>query len=81
MTTHDVQELDRKLQALGESTAKLAAANHADAMKKIIHGPGYTTIAEHALLNAMVDGLQHQVTGLHKAHDVLYSAAHMIGKK
>jgi hypothetical protein len=80
MTTHDINELERKLQVLGESTVKLAAAKHADAMIKIIHGPGYTTIAEHTLLNAMVDGIQHQVTGLQRAYDALSSAANMIGK-
>lgn len=78
---HDIQALERKLKALGESTSKLAAAKHADALVSIIRRPGFTSEAEHALLNAMVDALQHQVTGLQQVHDALYSATDMVGKK
>ena len=78
---HDVHELEHKLTALGESTAKLAAAKHADALLSIIRRPGYTSKIEDAFVHAMVDALQHQVIGLHQAFDALHSVADMIGKK
>ncbi|MGA7313404.1 MAG: hypothetical protein WBX22_05455 [Silvibacterium sp.] len=77
--THDIQELERELRALGESIAKLANAKHAEKLDAIIHRPGFTTEREHEFMRATVNALHYQVIGFHNACDALHLIAGKIG--
>lgn len=76
---HDVSALEGKLRKLDQSLAALAATKHAQQLIPVIHRPGWTTVAEMHLVHAMVDHLQAQLDGLHRAHEALLTAAHQVG--
>jgi len=73
------QDLERKVRALHDAISHLHAAKHAEVLESIIHRPGWTTLREDELVQAHVESLHNQVSGLHKAFDVLITIADKIG--
>jgi hypothetical protein len=76
---HDITALESKLRNLDQSFNKLTAAKLAQQLVDIIHRPGWTTLPEIMLVNAMVDHMQHQIDGLARAHENLLTAAQKVG--
>lgn len=74
-----VTHLERQLDELGRSIHELAAANHNQILGGIIHGPGWTTLAEGALVSGMLDALQNQVNAVARQSEQLLSAAEQVG--
>jgi hypothetical protein len=79
MTT-DVADLEVKIRRMDENVSKLHSARHAQELLRVIHKPGWTTVAEAALVNAMVDSLLMHMDNVHRAHDTLLSAARQVGE-
>jgi hypothetical protein len=76
----DTAALETKLKKLGSSLNALSAAGHADKLITIIHRPGWTTLPESLLVNALIDNFQHQLDGAQKGYNDLLTAAGHIGK-
>jgi hypothetical protein len=74
-----VTHLERQLNELGRSIHELAAANHNQILGGIIHGPGWTTLAESALVSGMLDAMQNQVNEVARQSERLLSAAEQVG--
>jgi hypothetical protein len=70
-----------KVRILGEAISKVGDAKHAELLARIIHRPGWTTVAEHELVHAHLDAFHSQVSGLHKGLDALIAIARKIGEK
>ena len=72
--------LAAQIDAMGRSLTGLAAQQHAVQLLRMVDRPGWTTRHEADLVSAMVNHLQDQLTGLHRAHDTLLAAADSIGR-
>lgn len=79
--THDHAGLEGKIHDLNHAIGKVHEAKHAELLIGIIRRPGWTTIAENELVQAHLDNLHSQVSGLHKSLDSLTKAAEKVGKK
>jgi hypothetical protein len=79
--SHDIPALETKVRTLGEAISKVSDAKHAELLARIIHRPGWTTVAEHELVHAHLDAFHSQVSGLHKGLDALLVIARKIGEK
>jgi hypothetical protein len=79
--SHDIPALETKVRTLGEAISKVGDAKHAELLARIIHRPGWTTVAEHELVHAHLDAFHSQVSGLHKGLDALLAIARKIGEK
>jgi N-acetylneuraminic acid mutarotase len=75
----DVVELANKLRKLNETLARVAAAKSAERLISIIHQPGWTTVAESALVHGMVDMLQHQLDGFQRGQENLITITDSMG--
>jgi hypothetical protein len=60
MAKHDIPRLEAKLKELKELCAKLSNDSDVNEMLQIIHRPGYTTVAEFALVSSTVESLVEQ---------------------
>jgi hypothetical protein len=77
---HDIDGLETKLRTLNKSLADLGSQNVSEEFFRIIHGPGWTTPAEFALVSAMVDSIQNQLTSAHGQFRQMMTAARGIGQ-
>jgi hypothetical protein len=77
---HDIAGLETKLRKLHDTVSKLHEAKHVEAFIPVIHGPGWTTLVEFALVQAYVEDLQARATALHQNMQTLVSIAAKIGK-
>lgn len=60
---HDLSELERKIEVLDRRVTELASMQVRKQLVPIIHGPGWTTIAEVALVENAVESLTHSIEG------------------
>jgi hypothetical protein len=60
--------------------ANLGGEEKAEALLKIIHQPGWTTVQEAALVEAMLEHLTAQVDAVGAAHAALMNVAKKIGQ-
>jgi hypothetical protein len=74
---HDIKRLDHKINRLNESISGLARLP--PGFGGIIHKPGWTTIAEFALVEAGLDSLQTQVDATSEHLKRLMDAAGRVG--
>jgi len=77
---HDVAGLEQKVRALHDAIFKLHDAKHTDRLLQVIRRPGWTTVREHELVQVHADGLNSQITSLHKSFDALMTIAEKIGR-
>jgi hypothetical protein len=77
---HDLAALEAKLRSLQQTLGKVAGSNYAEQLIPIIHRPGWTTVAEFALVSVTVDAIQRQVDGLARHCEDLVAAAHKVGR-
>ncbi|WP_233860266.1 hypothetical protein [Paraburkholderia sp. HD33-4] len=78
---HDLSALDKGMEALGGTIRELAEQKTVDALKRIVHKPGWTSVAEYALFAASLDAVQQQAELLKKHCRALVEAAEKVGSK
>ena len=79
MDKHDLTHLEAHISALKTSHAALGNTSDLDELFRIIHNPGWTTIAEHALVNLTLDSINAQTKQLLTLRQSLLSAAKSVG--
>lgn len=75
--THDINRLQDKIDHLDHSLSSLASQS--GLLDRIIHKPGWTTIAEFALVEASLDAVQRQVETVSDHYKRLVEAAGLVG--
>jgi hypothetical protein len=73
-----VQHLEKKIDALTGQLAALGNAQHLKELLLIIHRPGWTTIAEVAFVNAILDNIGAQVHTLDRLQAELVAASRKV---
>ncbi len=76
---HDISKLQASLRAFDNKVAELGQQRVAELLIPIMHRPGWTTIAEYALVAACLEAMQHQVDGLALMAHRLAEAAGQVG--
>jgi hypothetical protein len=76
---HDISKLQASLRAFDNKVAELSQQRVAELLIPVIHRPGWTTIAEFALVAASLEAMQHQVDGLAHMARRLVEAAGQVG--
>lgn len=72
---HDLSKLERQIEVLDRRIGELASLRLTKELVPIIHGPGWTTIAEVALVENAVESLTHTVEGqIHQTKRLLDAA-------
>jgi hypothetical protein len=61
---HDIDKLVTGIRGLQQAIAKLATDNHTEELMRIIHRPGWTTVAEFKLVSGMLDSAQDHAEAL-----------------
>jgi hypothetical protein len=74
---HDIKRLEQKISRLNESISQLAQLPPGFGV--VIHKPGWTSIAEFALVEAGLDSIQTQVEAASKHLNQLIDAAGRVG--
>jgi hypothetical protein len=78
---HDIPGLEAKLRGIKRALAEVGSPTAVDDLIKVIHGPGWTTPAEFALVSAMADSLQKQLGTASEHFSQLRDAAAKVGKE
>jgi hypothetical protein len=80
MEAHDLAKLDRQLDELDGLLARLGdrARVEVAALKKPIHGPGWTSIAEVTLVAGVVESMIAQAKTLGALNEVLIKGANAV---
>ena len=81
MNTTEIQALEKKLNTLKDAHNALSNSHNIDELLKIIHHPGWTTIAEQAFANSLVDSMISHTQLLQSLHKSLLEASQQVGKK
>jgi len=76
---HDIAAMETKLRSIERSLGTLADGRYPQQLIPIIKRPGFTTVAEAMLIDAMLDHLQHQTEALHRSCEGLLAAADKVG--
>lgn len=77
---HDIVRLEEKVRELDKGLKDLAAQDVSTKWGHIIHGPGWTTLAEFALVEGAIETLQEHVQAIHNHLNKLSSAAETVGR-
>jgi hypothetical protein len=76
---HDLSKLERQIETLDRRITELASLKMTKELVPIIHGPGWTTIAEVALVENAVESLTHSVEHHIQSTKRLLEAAKQVG--
>ena len=79
MEKHELTQLEGEIQALKTSHAALASGNSLDELLKIIHRPGWTSVAELAFVRTGLESIRSQTTQLNALTNGLLAAAKLVG--
>ena len=79
MEKHELNQLEGEIQALKTSHAALASGDSLDELFRIIHQPGWTSIAELAFVRAGLESIRAQTAQLHAFTQGLVGAAKQVG--
>lgn len=74
---HDIDALKRKIDSLDRSLLSLESL--VGVLGGIIHKPGWTTVAEFALVDASIDAMQRHVEAVADHYKRLVTAARWVG--
>lgn len=77
---HDIRALEKKVTALSKALANLGKGTDLRDLILIIKRPGWTTPAEFALVNTLVDHLQVSVNNFANVQKELVKGSKMVGK-
>jgi hypothetical protein len=78
---HDTKKLERQLTEIKRGFLKLADERYYTELRNIIHGPGWTTLAEFKLTTAVVDSIQGQIKVLDGLQQELLAGARAVTAK
>jgi hypothetical protein len=75
-----VNELNRRLRELKAAYVSLGASDDFEELFQIVHGPGWTTLPEIFLMNALVDAAESNVQDAQRLRKALLEGARTIGE-
>ena len=78
---HDVKPLEGRVKELREGLAKLSEAKDCDEFLALIRKPGWTTVAETALVSGILDGMVAQIKVLAGLKQALMVGSLEVGVK
>jgi len=76
-----VQVLNKKVTALSDALAHLGKGTDLHELIEVLRRPGWTTPAEFAFAETIIDTIQNQVTAISKLSGQLLNASKIVGKK
>jgi hypothetical protein len=76
---HDIDKLASLIRGLQHAIAKLATDNHTEELMRIIHKPGWTTLAEFGLMLAGLEAAQSHAETLARQLRGLTAGARQVG--
>lgn len=79
MEKHELTQLEGEIQALKTSHAALATGDSLDELLKIIHRPGWTSVAELAFVRTGLESVRAQTAQLNALTQGLLNAAKLVG--
>lgn len=77
---HDVAKLEKQLKTLDERITELHRIGLVEKLQPVIHGPGWTTIAEFMLVSNAVESLTRQIENQIQASRQLLEGAKRVEK-
>jgi hypothetical protein len=80
-SSHGIKELEKTIRALADALAGLGRGGHLQELLDIIHKPGWTTKAELAFVNAILDHISVDVRALDRLQADLVEASRKVAKK
>ena len=78
--SHHVHELEKTIKTLADKLAELGRGAHLLELQRIIHWPGWTSPAELAFVNAILDHLSVEVRTIERLQADLVEAARKVKK-
>lgn len=79
MEKHELSQLEGEIQALKTSHAALASGDSLDELLRIIHRPGWTSVAELAFVRTGLESVRAQTAQLNALTQGLLNAAKLVG--
>jgi hypothetical protein len=79
MSEKNIHQIEQKLSAIKTNLKGIAQDDVFDQLLIIIHRPGWTTLAENAFFETVVDSIDTQVRLLSKLHRDLLKASELVG--
>ena len=80
METADIKRCEAQAQQLVTGLETLADKREFEEFIKIIHGPGWTTIAEAIFVTGIMDSMQTHATALHALKKALLAGSRAVGR-
>jgi hypothetical protein len=80
-TSHHIHELEKTIKCAADGLAGLGRGSHLQELLRIIHLPGWTTPAELAFVNAILDHISFEVRTLDRLQADLVEAARKVTQK
>lgn len=80
-SSHHIHELEKTIKALADSLANLGRGAHLQELLRVIHCPGWTSAAEFAFVNAILDNLSVEVRTLDRLQADLVEASRKVTHK
>ena len=81
MPSHDFESLERRIGAVRSCFRQLSGSEDLEELIKIIHGPGWTTPAEHGLVAMTLDSMLAHGQTLINTQQQLLAASREVGSK
>jgi hypothetical protein len=81
MTNKHVETLEKQITALSDALAHLGRGTTGAELLKIIHKPGWTTLAEFAFLAAMLKTTQMHVSAIEALQADMLAASKAVGEQ
>lgn len=78
--SHHIHELEKSIKTLADALATLGRGAHLLELQRIIHHPGWTSPAEFAFVNAILDHLSVEVRTIERLQADLVEAARKVKK-
>jgi hypothetical protein len=78
--SHHIHELEKTIKTLADKLAELGRGAHLLELQRIIHSPGWTSAAELAFVNAILDHLSVEVRTIERLQADLVEASRKVKK-
>ena len=79
--SHHIRELEKSIKALSDALAMLGRGGHLQELQRVIHCPGWTTQAEFAFVNTILDHISVEVRTLDRLQADLVEASRKVTHK
>jgi len=79
MNPSDVTELEERIKSAGKSLAQLKTENFTEELLKIIHGPGWTSVAESLFARHILNAVEQHAKALNQLQQGLLEASRAVG--